>query len=247
MSAEEQGPVRRSSHVPMPVVYAAVGASQNPDLLRFPPEGFTPFEEVLRLGSGSERFTLAASRLMTWAAARAAGFEVRDIERGAGDDYAGIEFDDEGQAQVAEDREEVFGPDGSAYLNAGTEATMLAPGHDPRRVRVVYTVDESRAVGFAWGTSDEAGAVGEQRFVVEWREDGSVWAVTRGFLAAPKSGLLGIKGKSDVRSAIELAKKHIGALAPGVADAAVPGAEGAAAQGDAAVAADDVADTEAGR
>lgn len=206
---------KRSSHVDMPVSYAAVGASKQPDLLRFPPEGSTPYEEEQRLGSGQERFLLASNLLMTWGAQRGGGVRVGDVVRGSGALYAGPTFDDNGTPQAADSAEEHFGPDGEPYIVAGTTATLLAEGQDPRAVLVVYTVGEDRRVGFAWGTSDESGAVGEQLFVVEHRDDDTVWAIARGFLFAPKSGLLGLKGRSAIRTAIDAAKEQIAALAPG--------------------------------
>ncbi len=41
--------------------------------------------------------------------------------------------------------------------------------------RVVYTVDEDRRFGFAYGTLADHAERGEERFLVEWREDDSVW------------------------------------------------------------------------
>ncbi|WP_336651104.1 MULTISPECIES: DUF1990 family protein [unclassified Leucobacter] len=222
MSNEQ--PARRSSHVEMPVAYAAVGASKAPDLLRFPPEGTTPYEESLRLGSGQERFLLASSLLMTWGAQRGSGVTVADVVRGSGERYAGVSFDDAGTPQAAGEIEEQFGPDGEAYLVAGTTAVLHAPGQDPRSVLIVYTVDEERSSGFAWGTCDEAGAVGEQLFLVEHREDDTVWAVARGFLAAPKSGLLGLKARADLRVAVEAVKAQLAALAPGAVPVVDPNA-----------------------
>ena len=80
MSVDAPGP-RRSNHSEMPVAYAAIGASGAPDLMRFPPEGSSPYEVELQLGSGEERFLTAANLLMTWNAQRAAGVEVSGIER----------------------------------------------------------------------------------------------------------------------------------------------------------------------
>lgn len=207
---------RRSSHVEMPVAYAAVGASKAPDLIRFPPEGTTPYEESLRIGSGQERFLLASSLLMTWGAQRGAGIAVDDIVRGSGSHYEGPSFDEDGRPQASGTPEEHFGPDGEPYILAGTTATIRVDGRDPRSILVVYTIDEDRRVGFAWGTSDERGAVGEQLFTVEHREDDTVWAVARGFLSAPKSGLFGLKARSDIASALDSAKRQVQALAPGV-------------------------------
>ena len=215
MSATPGPRKRRRSHVEMPVAYAAVGASKAPDLLRFPPEGSTPYEEELRLGSGQDRFLVSSSLLMTWGAQRGAGVRVTDVDRGDDDAYVGVAFDDRGQPESAPEREEHFGPDGEPYLVAGTTAVLAAEGEDPRSVLVIYTVEEERRVGFAWGTRDERGAVGEQLFTVEHRDDDTVWAVARGFLIAPRSGLLGLKARADVRGAIEAVKRQLEALAPG--------------------------------
>lgn len=201
----------------MPAAYAAVGASKLPDLLRFPPDGSTPYEEALQLGSGQDRFIAASSLLMTWGAQRGTGIAVTDIDRGTDVAYVGPEFDEQGRAQAASEIEEQFGPDGEPYLVAGSTAVLTPPGKPSRSVLVVYTVNEDRVVGFAWGTSDENGAVGEQRFTVEFRDDDTVWAVARGFLTSPKNGLLGLKARSVIRDAIDAVRDQIGALAPGVA------------------------------
>lgn len=201
----------------MPAAYAAVGASKLPDLLRFPPDGSTPYEEALQLGSGQDRFIAASSLLMTWGAQRGTGIAVTDIDRGTDVAYVGPEFDEQGRAQAASEIEEQFGPDGEPYLVAGSTAVVTPPGKPSRSVLVVYTVNEDRVVGFAWGTSDENGAVGEQRFTVEFRDDDTVWAVARGFLTSPKNGLLGLKARSVIRDAIDAVRDQIGALAPGVA------------------------------
>lgn len=231
-SSNRDSGVRRSSHVGMPAAYASIGATRDPDLLRFPPEGSTPYEEELRLGSGEERFIAASSLLMTWGAQRGAGMTVEVVERGPDDEYEGVEFDEHGVAQAAAPREDTFGPDGEPYLNAGTSANVALQGGDARRVLIVYTVDEERRVGFAWGTGDELGAVGEQRFVVERRDDDTVWAVARGFLTPAKNGLLGLKARADLRAAIDAVKLQLGALAPGAAASA--GSAPATAQSDAA-------------
>ncbi|HJQ99099.1 MAG TPA: DUF1990 domain-containing protein [Candidatus Polarisedimenticolaceae bacterium] len=41
--------------------------------------------------------------------------------------------------------------------------------------RVVYVIDESRRFGFAYGTLPDHVECGEERFLVEWLEDDSVW------------------------------------------------------------------------
>jgi uncharacterized protein (UPF0548 family) len=41
--------------------------------------------------------------------------------------------------------------------------------------RVVYTIEEPRRFGFAYGTLQDHAECGEERFSVEWRPDDSVW------------------------------------------------------------------------
>lgn len=41
--------------------------------------------------------------------------------------------------------------------------------------RVVYVIDEGRRFGFAYGTLPDHVEKGEERFMVEWRADDSVW------------------------------------------------------------------------
>jgi len=208
------GGQRRHTHIEHAVTYAAVGASGSADLLRFPPEGSTPFEFELRLGSGSERFLIASSSLMTWGAQRGVGIRVKDIEHGDGGQYRGVEFDENGTPLPAADAEQQFGPDGEPYVSANTSVTLHWPDQRPsRRYRVVYTVDEPRRIGYAWGTADEQGVVGEELFTVEHRDDDTVWAAVRGFLWAPEGGLL---PKTKIKQALKESQAQIGALVTGV-------------------------------
>jgi uncharacterized protein (UPF0548 family) len=41
--------------------------------------------------------------------------------------------------------------------------------------RVVYVIDEARRFGFAYGTLPDHVESGEERFLIEWLEDDSVW------------------------------------------------------------------------
>jgi len=41
--------------------------------------------------------------------------------------------------------------------------------------RIVYTIDEARRFGFAYGTLPDHVECGEERFLVEWLPDDSVW------------------------------------------------------------------------
>lgn len=209
---------RRSTHTSMPVAYAAIGASSAPDLLRFPPAGSAPYEESLQLGSGAERFLTAANLLMTWGAQRAAGIEVVDVELGAAGEYTGVQFTEEGTPELGAAAEDLFTPEGEPYLRPGTTASFVADGDEPRRVLVVSTVVEPRRIGFTWGDRDEVAGCGEQCIVVEHRDDGTVWAVVRGFAFLQASGLMaGLRQKFELRDVVERAQAFLAALAPGAA------------------------------
>ena len=47
--------------------------------------------------------------------------------------------------------------------------------------RIVYVIDEPRRFGFAYGTLPGHAERGEERFVVEWLEDDTVWYDLRAF------------------------------------------------------------------
>jgi uncharacterized protein (UPF0548 family) len=47
--------------------------------------------------------------------------------------------------------------------------------------RIVYVIDEPRRFGFAYGTLPGHAERGEERFSVEWSEDGTVWYDIRAF------------------------------------------------------------------
>src|SRR5690554_6531772 len=114
--SEPGQPSRRSTHVAHEVVYAAVGASADHDLQRFPPEGSTPFEYAFKIGSGAERFLMGTNTLMTWGAQRAAGIEVTDIEVGSEPQYSAITFTHDGSPEPAPEAEVRYGSDGEAFL-----------------------------------------------------------------------------------------------------------------------------------
>lgn len=217
-SSASDAPLRRGSYIEHDVVYAAVGASAAPDLLRFPPQGSAPFAHELKLGSGSERFLTASSTLMTWGAQRAVGIEVTDVSEGDEEHYAGVVFDAEGTPEVAPEAEVRYGPDGEPFLTAGTTASLASPGGETvRKVRVVYLVDELRRIGFALGSADEAGVIGETVYLIEHREDGTVWAQARGFHWAPENGLFGLKARAMIKAAEKDAEQLLAVLAPGAA------------------------------
>lgn len=221
----EEEPRRRSSYIDHEVVYVAVGASAASDLLRFPPEGTSPFAFEMRIGSGAERFLAASSTLMTWGAHRASGALVEQADQREQQHYQGVLFGEDGTPEATLDADVNYGPDGEPFLTAGVTASITTAGASrARRVRVVYTVDESRSSGFALGTADSNGVIGETAFVVEHREDDTVWACARGFHSAPEdaAGLFGLKAKAALRQAEKEAEHVLTGLLPGAAKASEP-------------------------
>ena len=168
--------------------YAAVGATQAPDLLYFPPKGYRPMERRARLGSGQARFESASARLMAWGVQRGAGFSVGDVHLPPPADggYAGLVYDEAGVPvrPRSTEPEQAFGEDGTPLAAAGATAVLAIPllGFTFRApIRVVYVVDEPNRRGFAYGTLPGHPESGEESFVVEHLADDSVWVVIRAF------------------------------------------------------------------
>jgi uncharacterized protein (UPF0548 family) len=206
---------RRSTFTDQSVTYGAIGATLAPDLLRYPPAGYRPAEDSVRLGSGAERFDRAADALMTWGIQRGAGFEVTDVSAGTGAQYPGIVYDAEGAplaeqpGQRAEDR---FGADGTPYITAGMTATLRRKGRFRTRetpVLVVYVADEPGRIGFAYGTTAEGPESGEESFILEHRDDDTVWLTIRSILAT--RGMFAARRRRKRR---ELTRVELRALHP---------------------------------
>ncbi len=178
--------MRRATFSDVPVTYAAVGATQSGELMKYPPVGFKPFETAVRLGSGTERFETATAQVMTWQVQSGAGFVIDDIHEGTGVQYTGVVFDDDGTPTntVLSPNEHHFSPDGTPFITAGMTATLtyrIGPVRIASPVRVVYVVDEPKRHGFACGTLPGHPQSGEMSFVVEHRDDNTVWLVLRSF------------------------------------------------------------------
>jgi len=189
---------RRSTFTDQSVTYGAIGATLAPDLLRYPPDGYRPAEDSVRLGSGVERFERAAESLMTWGIQRGAGFTVADVSAGTGAQYPGIVYDAEGiplAEQPAPRTEDRYGADGTPYITAGMTATLRRKARFRTRstpVLVVYVIDEPDRIGFAYGTTADGPENGEESFILERRDDDTVWLTirsilrTRGGIFAPR-------------------------------------------------------------
>ena len=141
---------RRSTFTDQSVTYGAIGATLAPDLLRYPPAGYRPAEDTVRLGSGADRFERAAEALMTWGIQRGVGFDV---------------------------------------------------------------VDEPDRIGFAYGTTAEGPESGEESFMLERREDDTVWLTIRSILAT-RGGIHRLFAPRQRRKRRELTKRELRALHP---------------------------------
>lgn len=178
--------MRRSSFEDQPTDYAAVGATQAPDLMQYPPRGYRPYEDTIKLGSGQDRFDTASTALLSWEAQRLSGLAVTAIERGSGDHYVGVKFAEDGTPLARGDvhREERFAADGTPYITSGSSAHVngrVGMFRIHGRVRVVYVVEEARTVGVAFGTVAGHAVSGEESFFVDFRDDDTVWFTVRSF------------------------------------------------------------------
>ena len=128
---------------------------------------------------------------MSWGIQRNSGFrvEIADAPAGVTDHtYVPVAFDATGVpvAGVAAQNvdETVFGPDGTAFAIPGNTALLgipFGPFWVTVPARVVYVVDEPKRKGFAYGTLVGHPLGGEESFIVEQTDDGSVWLEIRAF------------------------------------------------------------------
>ena len=181
------GPIRRATAKPDDGVlnYAQIGATQSPEIINFPPRGFRAFQQSHRLGSGQERYDTAVRSLMTWGVHRNSGIPIVDIARESesSSKYEGVDFDPVGKpVGPTGSIEQLFGPDGTPYVTAGTTAAQvlsLASRHIKAPIKVVYTIDEPNRTGFAYGSRIGHPMQVEQLMVVDLEPDGGVWLTIR--------------------------------------------------------------------
>lgn len=179
--------MRRSNFQDQPTDYAAVGATQAADLMQYPPDGYRPHEESIKIGSGDERFAAASASVLSWEVLRLAGISVTRIERGSGDAYQGVRFAEDGTpiGRGTERTEDRFASDGTPYITSGTTAELtgrVGPYRVRGHIRVVYVVEDPRRVAFAFGTVSGHTISGEESFAIEQRDDDSVWFTVRAFV-----------------------------------------------------------------
>ncbi|CAN5502166.1 DUF1990 domain-containing protein [soil metagenome] len=210
--------MRRGTFRDETVDYAAVGATQAPDLMHYPPERSIPAEESWRIGSGEARFESASDALLSWAAQRGAGLELSDVRPAAGPMYSGVGFDEEGNP-VAPSRLEAdqrFDSDGTPYVGAGTTVRVdgrvrgMSAGAE---LRVIFSIEEPRRVGFALGTVGGSVVSGEESFVLQWLDNDEVWFTVRAF-DAPIAFVYRVLPALVRRRRRELFTRYLRAISP---------------------------------
>lgn len=169
------------------VTYAAIGATQSPDLLRYPPAGYRPIEKRRRIGHGDARFEYASLAALTWGIQRNSGFHVHlaDAPPHVSEaSYTPVSFDESGRpiipASLNED-EVVYSEEGTKVVAPGDTALLGIWLGIKFPVRVIYVVNEPKRRGFAYGTLPGHPEDGEECWMVEQRDDGSVWITIRAF------------------------------------------------------------------
>jgi uncharacterized protein (UPF0548 family) len=151
-----------------PVTYAAVGGTRAPDLLAYPPAGFRSSQHSARIGHGAERWAFATAEVMSWGIKRRAGFRVESV------------------VPAVDHSEHLFTSEGLEVVRAGDTA-IIGIGLVREPVRVVYTIEEEREVGFGYGTLPGHPLEGEEAFMLERRADDSVWLTVRAFAHPARS------------------------------------------------------------
>jgi len=210
--------MRRGTFRDETVDYAAVGATQAPDLMQYPPERSIPAEESWRVGSGEARFHTASDALLSWAAQRGAGLELKDVRPASGPMYSGVSFDAEGNA-IAPSRTDAdlrYDADGTPYVGAGTTIRLdgrVKGMQADAQLRVIFAIEEPRRVGFALGTVSDSVVSGEESFMLEWNDKDEVWFTVRAF-DAPAAFLYRLLPGLIRRRRRELFRGYLRAISP---------------------------------
>ncbi|HYJ48912.1 MAG TPA: DUF1990 family protein [Microbacterium sp.] len=210
--------MRRGTFRDETVDYAAVGATQAADLMHFPPERSIPAEESWRVGSGEARFRSAGDALLSWSAQRGAGLELSDVRPAAGPMYSGVSFDAEGHplAPSRLEADQRFDTDGTPYVGPGT--TVHVHGRvrgmsADAELRVIFSIEEPRRVGFALGTVGGSVVSGEESFMLQWHDNDEVWFTVRAF-DAPSAFLYRVFPGMIRRRRRELFTRYLRAISP---------------------------------
>jgi uncharacterized protein (UPF0548 family) len=173
------------------VTYAAIGATQDDDFIRYPPKGYRAIERKVRIGHGEDRWHHAWTETLSLGIQRRSGLRVKRVESPAEileNSYTPVTFDDATgepvQPAALTSAEQVYSDTGAQLVRPGDTAILLLGwGALSLRipVRVVYLIDEPTRRGFAYGTLPGHPESGEEAFIVEQRDDDSVWLTIRAF------------------------------------------------------------------
>ena len=210
--------MRRGSFRDDTVDYAAVGATQAPDLMQYPPERSIPAEQSWRIGSGESRFRAASESLLSWTAQRGAGLEITDVRPASGPMYSGVSFDAEGNpiAPSRSEAEQRFDADGTPYVGPGTTIHVdgrVSGMRADAELRVIFAIEEPRRVGFALGTVGDSVVSGEESFMLDWHDNDEVWFTVRAF-DAPQAMLYRMLPGLTRRRRRELFTRYLRAISP---------------------------------
>ncbi|EAR25431.1 hypothetical protein A20C1_04171 [marine actinobacterium PHSC20C1] len=151
-----------------PVTYGAVGATRGSTFTVLPPTGFRRVNRSARIGHGEERWVFAREQILTWGVKRRSGFGVTLLPRDPAGQPLDLSKDSTSHPKVRPGDTIILGV-GRGWFTA----------HEP--VRVVYVVDEPQSAGFAYGTLEGHPLRGEEAFMIERRDDNSVWITVRSF------------------------------------------------------------------
>jgi uncharacterized protein (UPF0548 family) len=172
------------------VTYASVGGTKAEDLLGYPPRGYRSVVRRARIGHGDARFQHAGTAVLNWAVQRNSGFTV-ELEESPAEvtdgTYVAVGFNAKGVPVVPAGGDRIAGStglDGTPLLKPGDSATLhlpLGPVTVSAPVRVIYVVDDPACRGFAYGTLPGHPERGEEAFLVEQEQDGSVWLTVKAF------------------------------------------------------------------
>ncbi len=186
-----------------PVTYSAVGGTKADDLLSYPPAGYRPIVRRTRIGHGDNRFHYATTQVMSWGVQRLSGMDVEVMDAPAAvtdATYSPIAFGSDGTpvqaASLTDAGEDTFAADGTSFLVPGDTAILTIPFarmHITAPVRVVYVINEPNRRGFAYGTLAGHPESGEESFVIERSDEGSVWITITAF-SRPSSLLWRLAG-----------------------------------------------------
>lgn len=183
---------RRSNFNAESVSYGVIGATLNPDVLRYTPSGFWAFERSAKLGTGRARYESAREQLWQWQVHLNAGVKLLEVIPGSADGYRGLNQRDDGDVDP---NEVMFTEHGHPYVNPGARIMQqyrVLGRNYALPERVVAVIDEERRAGYVLGTLEAHPLVGERSFVLEHRDNDEVWLLIRqiGQLSNPRLRVL---------------------------------------------------------